>query len=43
MVKAPRIDAGEFSAARMGTVEPFAPMPKRIISGGDVSTVQRIY
>lgn len=28
MTRAPRIAAGEFSAANIGTVEPFAPMPK---------------
>jgi hypothetical protein len=27
MTKAPRIWAGEFSAAKMGTVDPFNPMP----------------
>lgn len=27
MTNAPRIAAGEFSAAKMGTVTPFAPMP----------------
>ena len=31
MTNAPRIWAGEFSAAKMGTVEPFKPMPMPLL------------